>query len=99
MIYCVLLVWGLVLLKVQGALSTFASVKPADAIIVQFLPELSVDRFLTIYPSLKFKMEGDVTIGSFKAIYGKFDSRFIQLLSYSNLVEYTTKNRRQNRFK
>lgn len=58
----------------------------SESIIIQFLPELNADRFLTVYPSLRHKVEGNVTIGSFKAIYGKFDSRFVRLLSYSNLV-------------
>lgn len=57
-----------------------------EPIVIQFLPELTVSRFLTAYPSLKYKMTGNITIGSFKAIYGKFDRRLVQMLSYSNLV-------------
>lgn len=57
-----------------------------DSVIIQFLPELSVDRFLTVYPSLKYKMQGNVSIGAFKAVFGNFDRRFVRLLAYSNLV-------------
>lgn len=57
-----------------------------ESIIIQFLPEISVSRFLSAYPSLQHRMMGNITIGSFKAVYGKFDKRFVQLLSYSSLV-------------
>lgn len=73
----------------HGPLRRPASTGPSpseDAVIIQFLPELSVDRFLTVYPTLKLKMQGNVSIGAFKAVYGNFDRRFIRFLAYSNLV-------------
>lgn len=70
-----------------------------ESIIIQFHPELTVERFLTTYPSLRFKMAGDVTIGSFKAIFGKFDRRFVQMLSHSTLVCSHVKKKKMLRSK
>jgi subtilase-type proteinase RRT12 len=54
--------------------------------IIQITPEITVDHFLSVYPSLGYTMEGQLSIGKFQAIYGNFDKRLVRYLSYSTLV-------------
>lgn len=57
-----------------------------ELLIIQLIPDVNFNKFLSLYPSLKYKVSGNITIGSFKAIYGDFDLRFSRYLSYSNMV-------------
>lgn len=54
--------------------------------IFQISPEISVEHFLSIYPSLTYKLLGQVKLGGFQAIYGDFDARVARYLSFSSLV-------------
>lgn len=58
----------------------------AEEFIIQISPEISIGHFLHVYPSLEYRMRGDVQIGSFQAIYGSFDRRLTRYLSFSSLV-------------
>lgn len=54
--------------------------------IIQITPDISVDHFISVYPSLGISMAGKLAIGQFQAIFGSFDQRFVKYLSYSTLV-------------
>lgn len=54
--------------------------------IIQVTPDISVEHFMSVYPSLGLNMAGKLAIGKFQAIFGNFDQRLVKYLSYSSLV-------------
>lgn len=58
----------------------------ADEFVIQVSPEISIGHFLHVYPSLAYRMKGNIHIGNFQAIYGPFDRRLTRYLSFSSLV-------------
>lgn len=54
--------------------------------VIQISPEISIGHFLHVYPSLEYRMRGNIRIGNFQAIYGSFDRRLTRYLSFSSLV-------------
>lgn len=57
-----------------------------EFLIIQLLPNVKLNSLVKAYPSLKYRIQGKVNIGKFRAIYGNFDARFARLLSYSKMV-------------
>lgn len=63
-----------------------SSTKTPVPFIFQISPEISLEHFLNIYPSLTYKLLGQVKLGGFQAIYGDFDARVARYVSFSSLV-------------
>lgn len=57
-----------------------------NSFIIQITPDLSIEGFLKIYPSLIHQLSGQIQFGNFSLIYGRFNSRLVKYLYFSSLV-------------